>query len=165
MSNMSDQTDSLGKRTRLIVGEVGVDTETGIVGKGHSYDNGKTFTVDDTIYGRIYHADDHAKIWQGIQDQVSKLVARQIAEEKQKARMTLITTGNLASLGPGSYEFDFDPIDSPVKGARGLVEVLTGKKFAKQTVTIPETNETYFRTKEYAGTGIWSGWRQVTLWS
>lgn len=75
MSSTSDQTTKPSKKTRLIIGEVGVDTETGIVGKGHSYDNGKTFTVDDTIYGRIYHDDDHGKIWQGIQDQVAKVVA------------------------------------------------------------------------------------------
>lgn len=74
MSNMSDQTTKPSKKTRLIIGEVGVDTETGIVGKGHSYDNGKTFTVDDTIYGRIYHADDHGKIWKGIQDKVETVV-------------------------------------------------------------------------------------------
>ena len=74
MSNTSDQTTKQSKKTRLIIGEVGVDTETGIVGKGHSYDNGKTFTVDDTIYGRIYHDDDHGKIWQGIQDKVAKVV-------------------------------------------------------------------------------------------
>ena len=73
MSNTSDQTTQQSK-TRLIIGEIGVDTETGIIGKGHSYDNGKTFTVDDTIYGRIYHADDHDKIWKGIQDQVAKVV-------------------------------------------------------------------------------------------
>lgn len=74
MSNTSDQTTKQSKKTRLIIGEVGVDTETGIVGKGHSYDNGKTFTVDNTIYGRIYHADDHGKIWKGIQDKVAKVV-------------------------------------------------------------------------------------------
>lgn len=75
MSNTSDQTTKPSEKTRLIVGEVGIDTETGIVGKGHSYDNGKTFTVDDTIYGRIYHKDDNDKIWKGIQDQVAKVVA------------------------------------------------------------------------------------------
>ena len=74
MSNTSDQTTQQSK-TRLIVGEIGVDTETGIIGKGHSYDNGKTFVVDDTIYGRVYHADDHGKIWKGIQDRVAKVVA------------------------------------------------------------------------------------------
>lgn len=73
MSNTLDQTTQQSK-TRLIVGEIGVDTETGIIGKGHSYDNGKTFTVDDTIYGRIYHADDHGKIWKGIQEKVETVV-------------------------------------------------------------------------------------------
>lgn len=73
MSNTSDQTTQQSK-TRLIVGEIGVDTETGIIGKGHSYDNGKTFVVDGTIYGRVYHADDHDKIWKGIQDRVAKVV-------------------------------------------------------------------------------------------
>ncbi|WP_261604800.1 glycoside hydrolase family 66 protein [Limosilactobacillus fermentum] len=75
MSNTSDQTTQQSK-ARLIVDEIGIDTETGIIGKGHSYDNGKTFVVDDTIYGRIYHADDHDKIWKGIQDQVAKVVAQ-----------------------------------------------------------------------------------------
>lgn len=74
MSNTSDQTTKPSKKTRLIIGEVGVDTETGIVGKGHSCDNGNTFTVDDTIYGRIYHDDDHGKIWKGIQDKVKTVV-------------------------------------------------------------------------------------------
>lgn len=74
MSSTSDQMTQQSK-TRLIIDEIGVDTETGIIGRGHSHDNGKTFTVDDTIYGRIYHADDHGKIWQGIQDQVAKVVA------------------------------------------------------------------------------------------
>ncbi len=73
MSNTLDQTTQQSK-TRLIVGEIGVDTETGIIGKGHSYDNGKTFVVDDTIYGRIYHKDDHGRIWSGIQEKVEKVV-------------------------------------------------------------------------------------------
>lgn len=73
MSNTSDQMTQQSK-TRLIVGEIGVDTETGIIGKGHSYDNGKTFVVDDTIYGRIYHKDDHGRIWSGIQEKVEKVV-------------------------------------------------------------------------------------------
>lgn len=74
MSNISDQTTKPSKETRLIVDEIGIDTETGIIGRGHSYDNGKTFVVDGTIYGRVYHADDHDKIWKGIQDRVAKVV-------------------------------------------------------------------------------------------
>lgn len=75
MSNTSDQTTNPSKKTRLIIDEIGVDTETGIVGRGHSYDNGKTFVVDKTIYGRIYHTNDYGKIWKGIQDKVAEVVA------------------------------------------------------------------------------------------
>lgn len=74
MSNTSDQTTQQNKKTRLIIDEVGVDTETGIIGRGHSYDNGKTFTVDKTIYGRIFHKSDHDQIWKGIQDKVKTVV-------------------------------------------------------------------------------------------
>lgn len=99
MSNTSDQTTKPSKKTRLIIGEVGVDTETGIVGKGHSYDNGKTFTVDDTIYGRIYHADDHGKIWQGIQDQVAKVVApaKSAADSAASAADAAVTSAQVTS--------------------------------------------------------------------
>ncbi|WP_262336968.1 hypothetical protein [Limosilactobacillus fermentum] len=74
MSNTSDQTTQPSKKTRLIIDEIGVDTETGIIGRGHSYDNGKTFTVDKTIYGRIFHKSDHDQIWKGIQDKVKTVV-------------------------------------------------------------------------------------------
>lgn len=75
MSNTSGQTTNPSKKTRLIIDEIGVDTKTGIVGRGHSYDNGKTFVVDKTIYGRIYHTNDYGKIWKGIQDKVAEVVA------------------------------------------------------------------------------------------
>ncbi|MEK1366079.1 hypothetical protein HCZ82_04695 [Limosilactobacillus fermentum] len=73
MSNTSDQTTQPSK-TRLIIDEIGVDTETGIIGRGHSHDNGKTFTVDKTIYGRIFHKSDHDQVWKGIQDKVKTVV-------------------------------------------------------------------------------------------
>ena len=98
MSSTSDQTTKPSK-TRLIVGEIGIDTETGIVGKGHSYDNGKTFTVDDTIYGRIYHADDHDKIWKGIQDQVAKVVdpAKSAADSAANAADAAVASAQVTS--------------------------------------------------------------------
>lgn len=98
MSNTSDQTTQPSK-TRLIIGEVGVDTETGIIGKGHSYDNGKTFTVDDTIYGRIYNADDHGRIWQGIQDKVAKVVepAKSAANSAQSAADAAVASAQVTS--------------------------------------------------------------------
>ncbi|MGJ4039328.1 hypothetical protein ACLOE1_04095 [Limosilactobacillus fermentum] len=74
MSSTSDQMTQPSKKTRLIIDEIGVDTETGIIGRGHSYDNGKTFTVDKTIYGRIFHKGDYDQVWKGIQDKVKTVV-------------------------------------------------------------------------------------------
>ena len=99
MNNTSDQTTQQSK-TRLIVGEIGVDTETGIIGKGHSYDNGKTFVVDDTIYGRIYHKDDHGRIWKGIQDKVEKVVKPAIdsANSAQSAADAAVASAQVTSV-------------------------------------------------------------------
>ena len=48
---------------RQIIGEAGYDTDSGIYGLGRSYDNGKTFHVMDTVYGRIYRQQDGDSIW------------------------------------------------------------------------------------------------------
>ncbi|WP_270367760.1 hypothetical protein [Limosilactobacillus fermentum] len=99
MSSTSDQTTQQNKKTRLIIDEIGVDTETGIVGRGHSYDNGKTFTVDKTIYGRIYHDNDNDQIWNGIQDKVEKVVKPAInsANSAQSAANAAIESAQVTS--------------------------------------------------------------------
>lgn len=99
MSSTSDQMTQPSKKTRLIIDEIGVDTETGIIGKGHSYDNGKTFVVDDTIYGRIYHKDDHGRIWKGIQDKVEKVVKPAIdsANSAQSAADAAVASAQVTS--------------------------------------------------------------------
>lgn len=79
MSNTSDQTTQQSK-TRLIIDEIGVDTETGIIGRGHSHDNGKTFTVDKTIYGRIYHQQDGDSIWPFLQSKIGMMFAQYYAD-------------------------------------------------------------------------------------
>ena len=138
MSNTSDQTTKPNKTTRLIVGEVGVDTETGIVGKGHSYDNGKTFTVDDTIYGRIYHADDHDKIWKGIQDQVAKVVApaKSAADSAQSAAdaavaSAQVTSAAVSAIASATAEAKAGANDAMIR-AKSAWDVATG---AKEAVT------------------------------
>lgn len=99
MSSTSDQMTQPSKKTRLIIDKIGVDTETGIIGKGHSYDNGKTFVVDDTIYGRIYHKDDHGRIWKGIQDKVEKVVKPAIdsANSAQSAADAAVASAQVTS--------------------------------------------------------------------
>lgn len=46
-----------------IVLEPGYDTETGEYGKGYSYDNGKSFYVTDTTYGRKYRQEDADRLY------------------------------------------------------------------------------------------------------
>lgn len=99
MSSTSDQTTQQNKKTRLIIDEIGVDTETGIIGRGHSYDNGKTFTVDKTIYGRIFHKSDHDQVWKGIQDKVKTVVepARSAADSAYSKAQAAIDSAQVTS--------------------------------------------------------------------
>ena len=46
-----------------IVLEPGYDTETGEYGKGYSYDNGETFHVTDTSFGRKYRQEDADRLY------------------------------------------------------------------------------------------------------
>lgn len=59
---------------RQIVGEAGYDTDSGIYGLGRSYDNGKTFHVMDTVYGRIYRQQDGDSIWPFLKDKVKSVL-------------------------------------------------------------------------------------------
>lgn len=58
---------------RQIIGEAGYDTDSGIYGLGRSYDNGKTFHVMDTVYGRIYRQQDGDSIWPFLQPKVGTI--------------------------------------------------------------------------------------------
>lgn len=59
---------------RQIIGEAGYDTNSGIYGLGRSYDNGKTFHVMDTVYGRIYRQQDGDSIWPFLKDKVKSVL-------------------------------------------------------------------------------------------
>lgn len=99
MSSTSDQMTQPSKKTRLIIDEIGVDTETGIIGRGHSYDNGKTFTVDKTIYGRIFHKGDYDQVWKGIQDKVKTVVepAKSAADSAVSAADAAVASAQVTS--------------------------------------------------------------------
>lgn len=64
---------------RQIVEEYGYDSETGIYGKGYSNDNGKTFVVQDTAYGRKYRQQDADTLWKYLQGFVSKQIASAVS--------------------------------------------------------------------------------------
>ena len=64
---------------KQIVLEWGKDTESGIWGRGYSPDNGKTFYVTDTTFGRKYREDDVDCIWNnGMYDKVKDKVNKEI---------------------------------------------------------------------------------------
>lgn len=113
MSSTSDQMTQPSKKTRLIIDEIGVDTETGIIGRGHSYDNGKTFTVDKTIYGRIFHKGDHDQVWEGIQDKVKTVV-----EPAKSAADSAVAYANDAIENSKVNSQAIDDINSAVNDAK-----------------------------------------------
>ena len=59
-----------GEVYRQIAMEAGYDTDTGIYGKGYSPDNGKTFYVTDTTFGRRYRQEDADRIWPYLQSKL-----------------------------------------------------------------------------------------------
>ncbi|WP_323058293.1 chromosome partitioning protein ParA, partial [Limosilactobacillus reuteri] len=65
------------RTVRVIVGEIGRDTKTGILGRGYSPDNGSTFHVTDTMFGRLYDQKDIDAIWDNgtghkVKDEIDK---------------------------------------------------------------------------------------------
>ena len=57
-----------------IVMEWGKDTETGYYGRGYSHDNGATFTVTDTTYGRKYRQEDADRLWPFLKPKIEELI-------------------------------------------------------------------------------------------
>lgn len=89
MSNMSSSNDKVitdDEKVKLIIGEVGRDTKTGIIGRGYSFDNGVTFHVTDTIHGRLYDQSDTDGIWNnGLHDKVEEKVSQGIINTVEPA--------------------------------------------------------------------------------
>lgn len=71
---------------KQIVLEWGKDTESGIWGRGYSPDNGKTFYVTDTTFGRKYREDDADGIWNnGMHEKVKEKVNQEITNTVEPA--------------------------------------------------------------------------------
>lgn len=89
MSNTStsnDKTVGDDAKVKLIIGEIGRDTKTGIIGRGYSFDNGNTFHVTDTIFGRLYDDRDADGIWNnGMHDKVKEKVNQEITNTVEPA--------------------------------------------------------------------------------
>lgn len=89
---MSNTSTSNGKTTgddakvKLIIGEIGRDTKTGIIGRGYSFDNGRTFHVTDTIFGRLYDDRDIDGVWNnGMHEKVKEKVNQEITNTVEPA--------------------------------------------------------------------------------
>lgn len=75
----NDKTVADDAKVKLIIGEIGRDTQTGIIGRGYSFDNGNTFHVTDTIYGRLYTQNDADGLWNnGLHEKVKEKVNQEI---------------------------------------------------------------------------------------
>lgn len=61
------------KMVRQIILQPGYDTETGIYGLGCSYDNGKTFRVYWTIFGRKMYQEDADRLWPFLKDKIGEI--------------------------------------------------------------------------------------------
>ena len=89
MSNTSTSNDKTvvdNDEVKLIIGEIGRDTKTGIIGRGYSFDNGNTFHVTDTIYGRLYTQNDADGLWNnGLHEKVKEKVNQEITNTVEPA--------------------------------------------------------------------------------
>ena len=85
-STSSDKTVGDDAKVKLIIGEIGRDTKTGIIGRGYSFDNGNTFHVTDTIFGRLYDDRDTDGIWNnGMHEKVKEKVNQEITNTVEPA--------------------------------------------------------------------------------
>lgn len=85
-STSSNKTVGDDAKVKLIIGEIGRDTKTGIIGRGYSFDNGNTFHVTDTIFGRLYDDRDTDGIWNnGMHEKVKEKVNQEITNTVEPA--------------------------------------------------------------------------------
>lgn len=193
----SSSSDSGGPKTptqpsepgyRAIVLEYGFDTEAGVFGRGYSPDNGKTFHVTDTSFGRKFRQEDADRLspylkkyfgsWDSItnkpdvalkSDIPTSMSWSQITDKPNTNQVKTMDSGyDLSNYGDGRYEINYDAGDAPATGIHGILTVDKGKYWAKQTFTNVVENDdnhigdTYVRM---LADGKWSGWRQVTAWN
>lgn len=169
---------------RQIIGEAGYDTDSGIYGLGRSYDNGKTFHVMDTVYGRIYRQQDGDSIWPFLQPKIGTIKGDKgdagkdgqtwqpyIADDKHwhirlinnvdmPAIVGVITQGNANDLTmDDSYRIDGTVTNVP--STSGLLTIRANSNEVWQTYIDSATADCYTRTRH---NGTWSKWRWTTQW-
>lgn len=175
---------------RQIIGEAGYDTDSGIYGLGRSYDNGKTFHVMDTVYGRIYRQQDGDSIWPFLQPkiQMPKLDWSAIIGKPDVALKSDLTWANISDkpsipstfngtisdtstdfnnlTSEGHYDIRISPStqgkNGPSEDDWGLLDVKVAGRMVVQTYYSDQKGNVYIRNR-YDGS-TWTAWRSVTLW-
>lgn len=148
---------------RQIIGDAGYDTDSGIYGLGRSYDNGKTFHVMDTVYGRIYRQQDGDSIWPFLQQKISTIKA----DPGDQGTITDTSTdfNNLTS--EGHYDVQISPIsqgkNGPKDGNLGLLDVKVAGRMVVQ-IYYGDTNANVYVRNCHDGT-TWTTWRKITFLS
>lgn len=139
---------------RQIIGEAGYDTDSGIYGLGRSYDNGKTFHVMDTVYGRIYRQQDGDSIWPFLQPKVGTIA--------DPFAVTIVQSGTYDGLTTsGYYEIRTSSVTGGPNTETGVLKVINAnEKIITQTMhTVSDV--VWIRNKH---NGAWTAWRNVTFW-
>ncbi|MGY5211978.1 GH25 family lysozyme [Limosilactobacillus mucosae] len=175
---------------RQIIGEAGYDTDSGIYGLGRSYDNGKTFHVMDTVYGRIYRQQDGDSIWPFLQPKVGTIKGekgdkgddgtngkdgqtwqpyiaddgywhiKMISDTATQSIVGVLTSGD-ADILTVNDSYRVNGTISNVPTAEGLLTVRTSGTEVWQTYIDSATADCYTRTRH---NGTWSKWRWTTQW-
>ena len=139
---------------RQIIGEAGYDTDSGIYGLGRSYDNGKTFHVMDTVYGRIYRQQDGDSIWPFLQPKVGTIT--------DPFAVTIVQSGTYDGLTTsGYYEIRTSSVTGGPSTETGVLKVISanGKIITQTMHTVSDA--VWIRNKH---NGAWTTWRNVTFW-
>lgn len=106
---------------RQIIGEAGYDTDSGIYGLGRSYDNGKTFHVMDTVYGRIYRQQDGDSIWPFLQPKVGTIA--------DPFAVTIVQSGTYDGLTTsGYYEIRTSSVTGGPNTETGVLKVINANE-------------------------------------
>lgn len=147
-------TPSITPLYRQIIGEAGYDTDSGIYGLGRSCDNGKTFHVMDTVYGRIYRQQDGDSIWPFLQPKVGTIT--------DPFAVTIVQSGTYDGLTTsGYYEIRTSSVTGGPNTETGVLKVINAnEKIITQTMhTVSDV--VWIRNKH---NGAWTAWRNVTFW-
>ena len=157
---------------RQIVEEYGYDTETGIYGKGYSHDNGKTFFVQDTTYGRKYRQEDADRLWPYLKGSI------QSAANAESAKAVIDNSNESTVKKPSEYQEGFSyelwevsklipdraNLDSTAQGgSQGIVTTEVYKGYARQTLKVIDSQRPLTFIRNGSGDS-WYPFELVTTW-